>query len=273
MILIQEKKKPQGSAAAMSILRSGNLNSKIAKPQVLFYASFTKGSSFLEATEVRTLFHEFGHALHFLLSKSRYNSNTSQNLEWDVLELPSTLMENLAFHPEVLPFYAKHHKTGEIIPQELVDKYKQKQSYDMFLRTLGIADLSLLDMHVHTTDPKNLKDIVKFERNAISKTKKEIGDHIFGCRDNAVKLCSLSHIFAGGYSSKLYSYLWSEALALDVYATLDKKGVFNKNFNNKIKKFLQSGSSQPAEVLYKELMGRSVDVNHFIERFDRVLEK
>ena len=92
--------------------------------------------------EVETLFHEFGHALHFLLSNSKYYTNGSNHLELDALELPSMLIERLAFHPEVLSLYAKHHKTGKPIPQELVDKYKQKQSYSIFSQVLGLTDMS-----------------------------------------------------------------------------------------------------------------------------------
>ena len=262
------KEKPQNSAAAMNILYSGTFNGEIAKPQVLFYSDFTKGSSFLEVREVETLFHEFGHALHFLLSNSKYYTNGSNHLELDALELPSMLIERLAFHPEVLSLYAKHHKTGKPIPQELVDKYKQKQSYSIFSQVLGLTDMSLLDMHIHTSNPNSLKDINKFEESIISKEGRDIENIIYGCKGQSVTSCSLTHIFSIGYSSKLYSYLWSEVMATDVYARFDKKGVFDKELNNKLKKFLQSGSSQPAEDLYKELMGRSVDVNHFIEKFD-----
>ena len=268
----EEKLKLPHEAAVTSILSSGNLNGKVIKPQISLFANFIKDFSLLDANEVTILFHEFGHALHFLLSKNKYHSNDSQSIETDAVEIPSTLMENLAFHPEVLPLYAKHYKTGKPIPQELVDKYKQKQSYDKFFQALETTTSSLLDMHIHTSNPNSLKDIKKFEKKIISKKRKEIGNSIFRCKNRPVQSCSLSPMFSEGYSSQVYSYLWSDVLASDILATLDEKGIFNKEFNNKFKKFLQAGSSQPAEVLYKDLMGRSVDVNHFIERFDQNLD-
>ena len=169
----EEKKSHPNSAAAMGILSSGTLNGEAIKPQILFYSKFTKSNSLLEVGEVETLFHEFGHALHFLLSKSKYSLNQAQNLEQDAIEFPSKLMENLAFHPEVLPLYAKHYKTGKIIPQELVDKYKQVLSYDNLGQNLYRLELSFLDAIIHVSNSSSLKDI-KNLRNTLIKKEKEL---------------------------------------------------------------------------------------------------
>ena len=241
----KEKRSDEGGSV-LGILNSGTFNGEIIKPQVLLSTNIS--NPLLDMHDVQLLFHEFGHALHLLLSNSKYNLNTSEKIGWDVQEFPSIFMQKLALHPEVLPLYAKHAKTGKAISQDLINKIQQGQFDNNLFEALNTIDIAFSNMQVETLNPKNLETVVEFENDY---THKETKDYEY----------TFANWIHFGLSE--YTYLWSEAMALDVYAKFDEKGVFDKNLNNKLKKFLQAGSSKPAEDLYMDLMGRPVDLNHF----------
>ncbi len=212
--------------------------------------------------EVETLFHEFGHALHGLLSNCTYPSVAATETPRDFVEFPSQVMENWAFHPDVLKSYAKHYKTGEIIPKELVDKIENSSLFNQGFATVEYTAAAYLDMDWHTiTEAKEL-DATKFENNSMSKIGliKEIKPRYRSTYYN--------HIFSGGYSSGYYSYLWSEVLDADAFEAFKESGdVFNKELATKYRKYvLSAGGTENSMELYKKFRGKEPNIEPLLKR-------
>ncbi len=209
------------SGAWMSTLREQGLQEgKIRRPHVSIVCNFTKPTpnkpSLLTFDEVRTLFHEFGHALHTLLRDCTYTTLSGCNVYWDFVELPSQIMENWTLEKGFLDLFATHYETGEQIPETLAQKIKDSARFMAGSQCLRQTSFSLLDMAWHTTDPVQIHDIEGFEDKATRKTQwlpREAGT----CFST-----SFSHIFSGGYSAGYYSYKWAEALDADAFELFKK---------------------------------------------------
>jgi peptidyl-dipeptidase Dcp len=225
------------------------------RPIILNIGNFTKPTahkpSLLTMDEVRTLFHEFGHALHGLLSQCTYPSIAGTNVLRDFVELPSQVMENWCFEPQVMKTYALHYQTGKPIPQELIDKINLAQTFNQGFTLTEILSAALLDMDLHTvTDTANF-DITAFEKKSLDKMGL-IPEIIVRYRSTY-----FSHIFGGGYNSGYYSYTWAEVLDADVFQSFKESGdIYNPKIATDFRhKILEKGDKEDPMKLYLDFRG------------------
>ena len=204
----------------------------------------------LTLDEVETLFHEFGHALHGMLSDVNYVGLAGTSVSRDFVELPSQIMEHWAFHPDLLKLYAKHYETGEVIPDELINKINAASKFNMGFITTEFVAAALLDMDYHTQNEKKEFNIREFEKNSMDKIGL-IGEIIPRYRSTY-----FSHIFSGGYSAGYYAYMWAEVLDADAFQPFAEKGIFNKEVGASFREnILSKGNSDDAMKLYKQYRG------------------
>jgi peptidyl-dipeptidase Dcp len=214
----------------------------------------------LSVDEVRTVFHEFGHALHALLARGNYPSLTGTNVKWDWVELPSQLQENWAKSKETLDTFARHHKTGELLPAELITKIQQMDNFDAGYVGLRQTFMGLLDMKWHTTDPAKINSIEDLEDDLIAQT------WLFPRMAGPVST-SFGHIFAGGYSAGYYSYKWAEVLEADVFEEFMRKGLYDRATGDRLRDtiYAQGGMVDPSD-LFVQMMGRQPDAQALFRR-------
>lgn len=255
----------KGGAWMTSYREQGLWSGKLLRPHVSIVCNFTKPTptkpSLLSYDEVRTLFHEFGHALHGLLSQCRYRSLGGTNVYWDFVELPSQIMENWTEEKESLDLFARHYETGETIPAELVAKIKKAAQFQAGWMSLRQISFGWLDMKWYTTDPALIGSVDDFETTATEAIRllpKESGTNMS---------CSFSHIFGGGYAAGYYSYKWAEVLDADAFEYFKEKGLYNKEVAGKFQSSILSrgGTAHPME-LYKEFRGREPDPKSLLKR-------
>ncbi len=217
--------------------------------------------SLLTFNEVTTLFHEFGHGLHGMLANTTYPSLSGTSVYWDFVELPSQVMENWCYEPEALALFAKHYITGEIIPQEYVNKIKESASFLEGIATLRQLSFGLLDMAYHSNNPTEITNIKAFEKASFE------GTTLYpDVAENCMSV-SFSHIFAGGYSSGYYSYKWAEVLDADAFAYFQEKGIFNKEVATKFKEnVLSKGGTELPMELYKRFRGQEPKPEALLKR-------
>jgi peptidyl-dipeptidase Dcp len=217
--------------------------------------------SLLTFNEVTTLFHEFGHALHGMLANTTYPSLSGTSVYWDFVELPSQVMENWCYEPEALALFAKHYETGEIIPQDYVEKIKESASFQEGMATLRQISFGLLDMAFHSNNPTEITNIKAFEKTAFE------GTSLYpDVAENCMSV-SFSHIFAGGYSSGYYSYKWAEVLDADAFAYFQECGIFNKEVATKFKaNVLSKGGTELPMELYKKFRGQEPKAEALLKR-------
>ncbi|GEL11912.1 peptidyl-dipeptidase Dcp [Flavobacterium glycines] len=225
------------------------------RPHISNVCNFTKPTetkpSLLTFNEVTTLFHEFGHGLHGMLANTIYPSLSGTSVYWDFVELPSQVMENWCYEPEALALFATHYQTGEIIPQEYVEKIKESASFQEGLATLRQLSFGLLDMAWHGQDPTNITNLKAFETEQFKST--QLYPDV---AENAMST-AFSHIFQGGYSSGYYSYKWAEVLDADAFEYFKENGIFNKEVATKFKEnVLSKGGTEAPMILYKRFRGQ-----------------
>ncbi len=235
------------------------------RPHVSIVCNFTPPTeskpSLLTFNEVTTLFHEFGHALHGMLANTTYPSLSGTSVYWDFVELPSQVMENWCYEPEALAIFAKHYETGEIIPQEFVNKIKESASFLEGMATLRQLSFGILDMAFHSNDPNNITDVKAFEKTAFE------GTNLYPDVEENCMSVSFSHIFQGGYSSGYYSYKWAEVLDADAFAYFQEKGIFNKEVATKFKEnVLSKGGTELPMELYKRFRGQEPKPEALLKR-------
>lgn len=218
--------------------------------------------SLLSLDNVETLFHEFGHALHGMLSDCTYESLSGTSTPRDFVEFPSQVMENWCMHPEVLTEYAFHYETGEPIPQELIDKINKSSKFNQGFATVEYLAASFLDMYWHTLTEPVEKDADKFEKEVLDK----IG--LIPEIVSRYRSTYFNHIFAGGYSSGYYSYIWSEVLDADAFKGFTETGdVYNQELAGKYRKYiLASGGTEDAMILYKKFRGKEPSIEPLLEK-------
>jgi peptidyl-dipeptidase Dcp len=212
--------------------------------------------------EVTTYFHEFGHALHGLLSNVQYRSLSGTSVPRDFVELPSQILENWAGEPEVMKLFAKHYETGEVIPDALLDKKKKAGLFDQGFATGEYLAASLLDMQYHMLPTgASIADVEQFEKDAMAK----IG--LMDAIPPRYKSTYFQHIFAGGYSAGYYSYIWSAVLDADAFEVFKQKGFFDpassKSFRENI---LEKGGTEDPMTLYKNFRGAEPDIDPLLRR-------
>lgn len=243
----------------------GLIENSIKRPHVSIVCNFTKPTStkpsLLTYDEVRTLFHEFGHALHGILSECRFRSLAGTNVYWDFVELPSQIMENWVNEKESLDLYARHYQTQESIPLELVNKLIKSQQYLAGWMSLRQVQFATLDMKWHMTDPSTITSVDEFENEATAECR------IIPKMAGTNMSCGFSHIFAGGYSAGYYSYKWAEVLDADAFEYFKEKGIFNPEVAHLFKtQVLSKGSSEKPMELYKKFRGREPDPDALLRR-------
>lgn len=235
------------------------------RPHISNVCNFTKPTetkpSLLTFNEVTTLFHEFGHGLHGMLANTTYPSLSGTSVYWDFVELPSQIMENWCYEPEALALFAKHYKTGEVIPQEYVEKIKESASFQEGMATLRQVSFGLLDMAFHSNNPTEINDIKAFEKTAFE------GTTLYpDVAENCMSV-SFSHIFQGGYSSGYYSYKWAEVLDADAFEYFKENGIFNKDIATKFKdNVLSKGGTELPMELYKRFRGQEPKPDALLKR-------
>lgn len=223
------------------------------RPLVCNVCSFTQPvgnmPSLLTIDEVETLFHEFGHALHGLLTKCNYKGISGTNVVRDFVELPSQINEHWATEPEVLKMYAKHYQTGETIPDSLIEKILNQKTFNQGFMTTELLAAAILDMNLHNlTDTQNL-DVLVYEKEAMDKLGliPEIAPRY--------RTTYFNHII-GGYAAGYYSYLWANVLDNDAFEAFKEHGIFDKKtadlFRNNV---LEKGNSEDPMTLYKNFRG------------------
>lgn len=251
--------------AWMNALRSQSNVDKMVTPIVTNNFNFPPATedtpSLLSFTEAQTFFHEFGHALHGLLSNVKYESLSGTSVPRDFVEFPSQVMENWMSEPEVLKLYAKHYKTGEVIPESLIKKMNDANDFNEGFRTVEYMAAAYLDMAWHT-----LQDTTHQKTNAFEK--KEM-DRL-GLIDEIIpryRSTYFSHIFSGGYSSGYYSYLWSEVLDADAFEAFKETGnIFDPELAKKYRKLLSQGGTKKGMELYKEFRGKEPNIEALIKK-------
>ena len=259
-------RKGKRNGAWMTSYKSQQIKDGInERPQVSIVCNFTKPTkttpSLLTFNEVTTLFHEFGHALHGMLANTNYSSLSGTSVSWDFVELPSQILENWCYEKEALELFAKHYKTGEVLPMKYIEKIKESASFHEGMQTLRQLSFGLLDMKWHGTNPKEIKTIKAFENNAFTHTKL-YPDVPENCMSTA-----FSHIFQGGYAAGYYSYKWAEVLDADAFEYFLEKGIFNKEVATKFKEHILSmgGTEKPME-LYKRFRGKEPKPDALLRR-------
>lgn len=235
------------------------------RPHISNVCNFTPSTatkpSLLNFNEVTTLFHEFGHGLHGMLANTTYPSLSGTSVYWDFVELPSQIMENWCYEKEALAFFAKHYKTGDVIPMELVQKIKKSSTFQEGMATLRQLSFGILDMSWHGVDPSKITNVKRHERKAFK------GTELYPETPETCMSTSFAHIFQGGYSSGYYSYKWAEVLDADAFAYFKEKGIFNKEVATKFKEVvLSKGGTENPMVLYKRFRGAEPKVEALLER-------
>ena len=220
----------------------------------------TEGVTLLSFEQVETLFHEFGHALHGLLSNAQYPSLSGTSVTRDYVEFPSQMMENWAREPEVIKTFAKHYKTGETIPNELLEKISAAGTFNEGFATSEYVAAAHLDMAYHTNE-EPIEDIDAFEDKAL----KELG--LIPEIEARYRSTYFGHIFAGGYSSGYYSYLWTEVLEADAFEAFKEKGLFHKETADKLKKYVYSaGNTDDLMTQYVRFRGKEPEMEALLKK-------
>ena len=234
------------------------------RPVIVNVGNFAKPTedkpSLLTLDQVGTLFHEFGHALHGLLSKCTYGTVAGTSVARDFVELPSQIMENWAFQPEVLATYAFHYETGEVIPAELVEKINAAGTFNQGFMTTELLAASILDLKWHMLSSLEGVDPMAFEAEAC----KEMGliDEIIP----RYRTTYFNHIFNSGYSAGYYSYLWAEVLDKDAFELFRQNGIFDEATATSFRKnILEKGGSDEPMDLYRRFRGADPDPSALVK--------
>lgn len=226
-----------------------------------FRAPIGDNPSLLTHQEVETLFHEFGHGLHHMLTKVECAGVSGINgVAWDAVELPSQLMENWCWQPEALAFISGHYQTKASLPQDLLEKMQRAKNFQAGIMLLRQLEFSLFDFRLHLEyDPTKGARV----QEILNEVRAEYG--VLPVASYARFQHSFTHIFAGGYAAGYYSYLWAEVLSSDVFSKFEEEGIFNPAIGQAfLQKFLEKGGSEEPDVLFKDFRGREVDSAAFM---------
>lgn len=234
-----------------------------SRPHISVVCNFSKPTSdtpsLLTFQEVTTLFHEFGHALHGVLADTTYPNLSGTSVKWDFVELPSQFLENFCYEPEFLKTFAKHYQTGEVLPDEKIQKISDSKNFMEGYQTLRQLGFGLLDIAYHTNADK-VGDIKTFE---VEETK---ATNLYPSNPETAMSTSFSHIFQGGYSAGYYSYKWAEVLDADAFQYFKENGIFNPEIAAKYKILLSSGGTKDPMELYKNFRGSEPKVESLLKR-------
>ncbi len=256
----------RGGAWMSSFRKEYRENGERVAPLIYNVGNFTKPTTakpaLLSVDEVATMYHEFGHALHGMLSMCTYQTLSGTAVARDFVEMPSQVLENWAFEPEVLDVYAKHYETGARIPQELVDKLERSKHFNQGFTSTEYLAACILDLDWHTLETADEQDVATFEAASLQR---------MGLIDEIApryRTTYFRHIFAGGYSSGYYSYVWAEVLDADAFEAFRETGnIFDpamaKSFQDNI---LATGGSEESMTLYLRFRGQDPSIQPLLAR-------
>ena len=262
----------KGGGAWMTSFREQSFtkDGKVEKrPHISIVCNFTKPTetepSLLTFYEVTTFLHEFGHALHGILAEGRFASLTGTGVARDFVELPSQIMENWATEKEYLASFAKHYQTGEVIPDELIDRIVESKNYNSGYASVRQLQFGIGDMAWHSVTEVPADDVVAFEKKAVAACAlmPDVPATAFAP--------SFGHIFSGGYAAGYYSYKWAEVLEADAFQVFKENGIFNKETAEKFRKeILSRGGIEDADVIYRNFRGRDPEPEALLKKFGMV---
>ena len=235
------------------------------RPVIINVGNFNKPTagnpSLLSMDDVETLFHEFGHALHGLLSKAHYKGLSGTNTPRDFVELPSQFMENYVYEPEVIKTYAFHYQTGEVIPDELIEKINKAGKFNQGFVTTELLSASILDMDFHELTSAKGLDVNAFEKKSLDE---------MGMIDEIIvryRPTFYNHIFTTGYQAGYYSYTWAAVLDADAFAAFKETGnLFDQETAKRFRHLLEQGGTRDAQELYLEFRGKEADPKNLLRR-------
>lgn len=255
----------RGGAWMTSFLEQGSDGKNRYRPHVSIVCNFSKPTqdtpSLLTFSEVQTLFHEFGHALHSLLSDCQYPSIAGTNVLWDFVELPSQIMENWALEKETLSLFAKHYKTGQPLPETLYTQLKNSKNFNAGYASLRQLSFCYVDLAWHDITPGTPLNTAQLEEKILAPL--AVLPRIEGTNFSV----TFSHIFAGGYSAGYYSYKWAEVLDADAFEFFLEKGVYNQEVAQKFRDHVLSrGGTADPDILYRNFRGRDPDPKALLRR-------
>ena len=235
------------------------------RPVIINVGNFNKPTqgnpSLLSMDDVETLFHEFGHALHGLLSKATYKSLAGTNTPRDFVELPSQFMENYCYHPQIMKTYAFHYQTGEVMPDELIEKINRASTFNEGFVMTELLSASILDMDYHKMTTTEAFDVNAFE--AASMEKMQMIPEII----TRYRSTFYNHIFTTGYAAGYYSYTWSAVLDADAFAAFVETGdILNPEVAKRYLHLLEQGGTRDAQELYLEFRGKPADPKHLLQK-------
>lgn len=249
-----------------SYRKQSNLDGNYVTPIIVNVCNFTKpigdNPALLSLDETLTLFHEFGHALHGLLSNTTYRSQSGTAVPRDFVEYPSQVTENWATQPELMKLYAKHYQTGEVMPNALIAKINNAGKFNQGFATTEYLAASLLDMQWHTLTEPFDGDVNEFEDNFLKKDKGLLPEI-----NSRYSSTYFQHVFSGGYSAGYYSYIWSEVFDADTFNYFKETNIFDKEKGEAYRKYILSkGGTEDPEVLYEKFRGAKPTVKALIEK-------
>ena len=259
------RKGKQGGAWMTDFRGQNNLDQCNTRPHVSIVCNFTRPTemepSLLTFNEVHTFLHEFGHALHGMLSKCTYPSVSGTNVYRDFVELPSQIMENWLTEKEWLDHVAVHYQTGEKVPETLVNKLIDARNFQAGYVSERQLSFGMNDMAWHSIDKPFEGDVIAFEKSAMQRTE------LFPDVPGSCMSTAFSHIFAGGYAAGYYGYKWAEVLDADAFALFKEKGIFNRDVAGSFRRnLLEKGGSEKPMELYKRFRGQEPSVQALLER-------
>lgn len=242
-----------------------NKEGKNIRPHVSVVTNFTKPTNqkpaLLTLGEVETFLHEFGHSLHGMLANSRFESLSGTNVWWDFVEMPSQFMENYAVEKDFLRTFATHYKTGEPLPDELIERIVKSRNFNVASACLRQVSFGLLDMTYYTQTKEFTEDIIPFEKKAWKKA--IITEQL----PNTCMTVQFSHIMAGGYAAGYYSYKWAEVLDADAFSVFKKNGIFDQKTAQSFRdNILSRGGTEHPMTLYKRFRGQEPTIEALLER-------
>lgn len=236
-----------------------------SRPQISLVMNFTRPTetapALLTFDEVTTFLHEFGHGLHGMLADGTYESLSGTNVYWDFVELPSQIMENWGNEKAFLDQFARHYKTDELIPAELVEKLKKSENFNVGYACMRQLSFGLLDMAWYTQKTPVAGNVLKFEQNAWKETQ------ILPVVAGTCMSTQFSHIFSGGYAAGYYSYKWAEVLEADAFSVFKANGIFNKDVAASFRRnILSKGNTEDPMALYVRFRGQEPTINALLKR-------
>ncbi len=255
------------SGAWMTEFRPAKIENGVEqRPFISLVTNFTKPTadtpSLITHDEFTTMLHEFGHSLHGMLAKGRYPSQTGTSVDHDFVELPSQIMENWGYEKEFLKTFAKHYKTGQPIPDALIEKIIAAKNYMSAYYHMRQLQFGILDMTYHTLTAFPDKTVLQFEKDAFRST------DVLPAVPDCMMSTSFSHLFSGGYAAGYYSYKWAEVLAADGFSLFQEQGIFDKQTATKFRKLLQSGGSVDAAQLYRDFRGHDPEPEALLRQLE-----